>query len=142
MTGRGVLRVVLASVAVSDVLTGLTALLTPRGFYDDFPFGAGWVGLLPPYNEHLATDVGAFYLAFGLLLGYAAYTLARELVLPVCTAWTIFSLAHLAFHLTHLDGMSGADAVAQSIGLVAVLAPVVAAMAVLRRERVESWVQQ
>ena len=57
MTGRGVLRVVLASVAVSDVLTGLTALLTPRGFYDDFPFGAGWVGLLPPYNEHLAQIV-------------------------------------------------------------------------------------
>lgn len=137
MTGRGVLRIVLASVAVSDVLTGLTALLAPRAFFDDFPFGAGWVALLPPYNEHLTTDVGAFYLAFGLLLGYAAYTLKRELVLPVCAAWTVFSLAHLAFHMTHLDGMSGADAVAQGVGLMAVLAPAVVAVVALRRDRVE-----
>ncbi len=135
MTGRGVLRVTLATVAVANAVTGLTALLTPRAFYEDFPFGAGWVATLPPFNEHLTTDVGASYLAFGLLLGWAAYTLARALVLPLCAAWSVFSLAHLAFHVTHLDGMSSADAAAQTVGLVAVLAPVVVAGMVLRPGR-------
>ena len=43
MTGPTLLRATLAIVAVSDVVTGLTALLTPRAFYDDFRSGwAGW----------------------------------------------------------------------------------------------------
>ena len=135
MTGRGVLRVTLAAVAAANAVTGLTALLTPRSFYDDFPFGAGWVALLPPYNEHLTTDVGAFFVAFALLLGWAAYTLERALVLPLCAAWSVFCLAHLAFHATHLDGMSGTDAVLELAGLVAVLAPVLVAVVVLRAVR-------
>ncbi len=132
MTGRGVLRVALASVAVSNVMTGLTAVLTPRAFFDDFPFGAGWVGLLPPFNEHLTADVGAFFLAFGLLLGWASYTLERALVLPLCAAWSVFSLAHLAFHVTHMDGFAFADGIVQTIGLAAVLTPGIVALAVLR----------
>ena len=135
MTGRGVLRVTLAAVAAANAVTGLTALLTSRSFYDDFPFGAGWVALLPPYNEHLTTDVGAFFVAFALLLGWAAYTLERALVLPLCAAWSVFCLAHLAFHATHLDGMSGTDAVLELAGLVAVLAPVLVAVVVLRAVR-------
>jgi hypothetical protein len=130
MSGRTLLRATLATVAVANVTTGLTALLTPRGFYDDFPFGLGWVAELPPFNEHLTTDVGAFYLAFGLLLGWSAYTLERALVLPLCAAWSVFCLAHLGFHAAHLDGLAAADATAQTIGLVAVLAPAVLAVAV------------
>ena len=47
MTGHRLLRVTLATVAAANVVTGLTALLAPRAFYDDFPFGAGWIALLP-----------------------------------------------------------------------------------------------
>jgi hypothetical protein len=133
VTGRTLLRATLAIVGVSNVTTGLTALLTPRGFYDDFPFGLGWVAVLPPFNEHLTTDVGAFYLAFGLLLGWAAYTLERALVLPLSAAWSVFCLAHLGFHAMHLDSLAAADAAAQTVGLVAVLAPAAIAVAVLRR---------
>lgn len=133
MTGRALLRVALATIAAANVVTGLTALLTPRAFYDDFPFGAGWVAALPPFNEHLTADVGAFYLAFGLLLGWAAYTLERALVLPLCAAWSVFAVAHLAFHAAHLEGLGTADAVVQTAGLVAVLTPALAAVAVLRR---------
>lgn len=132
MTGHRLLRVTLATVAAANVVTGLTALLAPRAFYDDFPFGAGWIALLPPFNEHLTADVGAFYLAFALLLGWAAYTLQQELVLPVCTAWSIFALAHLTFHLTHLHGLTNAEAITQAAGLMAVLAPGAVALAVLR----------
>lgn len=132
MRGDRLLRVTLAAVAAANAMTGLTALLAPRAFYDDFPFGAGWVALLPPFNEHLTTDVGAFYLAFGLVLGWAAYTLERALVLPVSGAWSLFGLAHLAFHLAHLDGLTNVEATAQVAGFVAVLAPGVVALAVLR----------
>jgi len=130
VSARLLLRVTLAAVAAANAVTGLNALLAPRAFFDDFPLGAGWVAQLPPFNDHLTTDVGAFFLAFGLLLGWAAYTLERALVLPVCAAWSVFSLAHLAFHLTHMDGFGAADAAAQTAGLVAVLAPGVVALAV------------
>jgi hypothetical protein len=133
MTARTLLRATLATVAASDLVTGLTALLTPRAFYEGFPFGLGWVADLPPFNEHLTTDVGAFYLAFGLLLGWAAFTLERALVLPLCAAWSLFCLAHLGFHAAHADALGAADAVAQTIGLVVVLAPAAVAVAVLRR---------
>ena len=138
MSGRGLLRATLAAVAVANAVTGLTALLAPRAFYQDFPFGRGWLAQLPPFNEHLATDVGASYLAFAVLLGWAAYTLERALVLPLCAAWTVFCSAHLAFHVAHLDGMSGIDRAVQTAGLVAVLAPGVVALAVRRRSPASS----
>jgi hypothetical protein len=133
VTGRALLRGTLAAVAVTNAVTGLTALLAPRAFYADFPFGRGWVALLPPFNAHLTADVGAFFLAFALLLGWAAYTLERALVLPLCAAWTLFGSVHLAFHVAHLDGMSGVDRVAQTAGLVAVLVPGFVALTALRR---------
>jgi hypothetical protein len=56
--------------------------LVPRTFYDDFPFGRAWVEMLPPYNEHLVSDVGGFYLGFALLFAWAAVSLHRALVVP------------------------------------------------------------
>jgi len=135
MTGRGALRVTLATVAVADALTGLNALLVPREFFEHFPLGTGWVAQLPPFNEHLTTDVGGFYLAFGALIGWAACSLERALVLPVVAAWALFCLAHLAFHVTHLAGMSPTAAIVQTAGLVAVLAPAAVALALQRANR-------
>jgi hypothetical protein len=78
--------------------------------------------LLPPYNEHLTRDVGAFYLAFALLFAWAAVTLQRPLITPLAVAWSVFSALHTAFHITHLDGFGTGDAIAQTAGLLAVLA--------------------
>mgnify|MGYP006203677057 CR=1 FL=1 len=58
----GVLRIALILLFASALLVGLTATVFPRTFYEDFPFVAHWVVLLPPYNEHLVTDVGGLYL--------------------------------------------------------------------------------
>jgi hypothetical protein len=58
------LRVTLACLAFSAAVPGLYATFSASGFYGDFPFGRGWVQMLPPYNEHLIHDVGDFYLAF------------------------------------------------------------------------------
>jgi hypothetical protein len=75
-------RLALGFLFFASATIGLTAALAPRTFYDDFPFLAHWVELLPPYNEHLVTDVGGLYLAFALLFAWAARKPDRALVLP------------------------------------------------------------
>ncbi len=116
------LRVSLWTLAVATALTGLPAALTPRAFYDSFPLGLSWVDELPPYNQHLVTDVGGFYLAFAALFAWAAVTLQRALILPLVTAWSLAATLHFVFHVTHLNGFDVADAVGQTAALGAELA--------------------
>jgi len=131
---KALARIALAGVAVSALLPGLQATLAPQGFYDSFPLGRGWVELLPPYNEHLVRDVGGFYLAFGLLFAWAAVTLARSLIVPLCVTWSVAALLHGVFHALHLDGMSAGDAIAEIGGLAAVLVLPFLAIWVVRRD--------
>ena len=116
------MRALLAALAVSAVYPGAWAVVAPRSFFDEFP-GAGrhWTAELPAYSEHLVTDVGAFYLGFALLLAWAAMRPSRELVVPVCSAFALFSALHLAWHAAHLDGLATFDAVLQTASLAAVL---------------------
>ena len=105
------MRALLAALSLSAAYPGAWATVAPRSFFDTFP-GAGhhWTAALPAYNAHLIADVGAFYLAFAL-----------------------FSALHLAFHVTHLDGFSTTDAVAQTASLAAVLVASLGAVALARR---------
>lgn len=129
-----VARAALAVLALSAASIGLPAAFAPESFYDDYPFFASWVDLLPPYNQHLVTDVGGLYLGFAVVLGWAAWTLSRELVRAACAGWTLMALLHFVFHATHLDRFSTADAVAELVGLAAVLAlPAVALWAIRPR---------
>jgi hypothetical protein len=113
---------------------GLVAAFAPRTFYDDFPYVGHWVDRLPPYNEHLVTDVGALYLGLALVLAWAAVTLARQLVEAVCWGWVLFSVLHLVFHARHLDGFGTGDAVQELVSLAVVVAsPLVALWAVRPR---------
>ena len=82
-------RAALGFLFVSALVIGLTAAVLPRTFYDDFPFLRHWVELLPPYNEHLVTDVGGLYLGFAVLFAWAAWTLQPTLVRAVCSAWLL-----------------------------------------------------
>jgi hypothetical protein len=131
-------RVSLWCLAASSAATGLPAALAPRSFYDDFPFGSGWVSLLPPYNQHLIADVGGFYLAFALLFAWAAVTLQRPLVLPLCAAWSLAALLHFGYHVAHLDGFGTGDAIAQTVGLALLLALPVSAVAGVPRHPARS----
>jgi hypothetical protein len=120
-------RLALGFVFLAAVTIGLTAALAPRTFYDDFPFLAHWVELLPPYNEHLVTDVGGLYLGFSVLFAWAAWSLERALVLPLCVAWLLAATIHLIFHAGHLEGFSSGDAIAEIASLALLLvAPAVA----------------
>jgi hypothetical protein len=116
-------RAALGFLFVSALVIGLTAAAFPRTFYDDFPFVAHWVELLPPYNEHLVTDVGGLYLGFALLFAWAARTLERTLVRAVCVAWLLSGGIHLLYHAGHLAGFSTADAIAELFTLALLLVP-------------------
>jgi hypothetical protein len=115
-------RAALWLTAVSAAGAGVVAAFAPRTFYDDFPFAGHWVDRLPPYNEHLVTDVGAFYLGFALVLAWAAATLQRQLVLAACWGWILFSVLHLVFHARHLERFGTGDAVQQLVSLGVVIA--------------------
>jgi hypothetical protein len=130
MRSPRVARAALALLALSTAGVGVVATFVPRAFYDHFPFTAHWVDRLPPYNEHLVTDVGGLYLGFTVLFAWAAWTLQRQLVYAACAGWAVFSLSHLVFHARHLGAFGTANAVAELTSLAAVLAlPAVAAWA-------------
>jgi hypothetical protein len=126
-------RVALSLLFLAALTIGLTATAFPRTFYGDFPFLTHWVDLLPPYNEHLVTDVGGLYLGFAVLFAWAAWTLERTLVRAVCAAWLLTAGLHLLFHASHLEGFSAADAVAEIVGLALLLAPPLVALQVSSR---------
>jgi hypothetical protein len=129
-------RLLLAALAVSAAVPGLWATVARRSFFDDFPGpGAGsWVAELPPFNAHLTSDVGAFYLAFALLFAWAAARPHPALVVPLAVAWSLFSLLHLLFHVTHLDGFGAGDGIGQTATLALVLAAGVALVRLGRDE--------
>jgi hypothetical protein len=122
MRSPRVARIALWLTAASAAGVGVVAAFAPRTFYDEFPFVGHWVDRLPPYNEHLVTDVGAFYLGFALVLAWAAATLQRTLVLAACSGWILFSVLHFVFHARHLEGFGTGDAVQQLVSLGAVIA--------------------
>ena len=116
-------RIALGLLCLSAFTIGLTATVAPRTFYDDFPFLSHWVDLLPPYNEHLVTDVGGLYLGFALIFAWAARTLDRTLVLAACVAWLLTATIHLVFHATHVNGFDSGDAIAEIASLTLLLVP-------------------
>ena len=119
MRNPRIARFALGLLFASSLLIGLTATVLPQTFYEDFPFLASWVSLLPPYNEHLVTDVGGLYLGFAVLFAWAARTLERTLTRAVCAGWLLTASLHMIFHAGHLEGFSTADAVGElaSLGL-------------------------
>jgi len=128
-SGRlGVARAILVLICAYCLTIGVLAAFAPRTFYDDFPFFAHWVELLPPYNGHLISDVGGLYLGFALLFGWAAWALERTLVRAACTAFLLSAVIHLIFHVGHLEGFGTVDGIAEIAALAALLPPPVIAI--------------
>jgi hypothetical protein len=111
---RGITRLLLWILGVSGLAVGVQALFAPQYFYDEFPFGRGWVAMDPPFNEHLVRDVGAFNLALAVIT-FVAIAMRSPLAARLAAlAWLVFSVPHGIFHATHLHHMPAGD----SIGLV------------------------
>jgi hypothetical protein len=116
-------RAMLGLLCVYCLVLGVLAAFAPRTFYDDFPFFSHWVELLPPYNEHLVSDVGGLYLGFAAVFGWAAWSLERSLVWAVCAGFLLSAGLHLIFHAGHLEGFGTVDGVAEIAALASLLLP-------------------
>jgi hypothetical protein len=104
-------RVILLALAAIGAYVGVWASFMPRSWYGSFPgSGRHWLPVPGPYNEHLARDVGALYLALAVL-SLSAARWAGDGRLTTVTGLTrvVFSVPHLAFHLRHLDMYGAAD---------------------------------
>jgi hypothetical protein len=128
----GLFRAGLFSLAALQIVNGLYALLAPRSFYDDFPFGRGWVEALPEYSEHLVRDVGGLFLATGILLAAAGWYLERRLVAVALVSFLAFSLPHTIFHLLNLEPYETVDVLANVLGLVATVVIPIGLLVILR----------
>lgn len=126
------IRVCLGVLALSALSIGLPATFAPETFYTDYPFFTALISLLPPYNEHLITDIGGLYLGFGIIFGWATVTPSRQLVIPLCSAWIVAQTLHFAFHIEHLTGFTTTEAVLQQVGLGVYIMLAIVPLALLR----------
>jgi hypothetical protein len=115
---RGPIRFALLFMAVSIGWLAVWILIAPKGFYDTFP-GAGthWVSALPPYNQHLERDFGAFALGLTVLSVLAAVWMERRLVQAAAITLLVAGLPHLGYHLTTTGHYSTGDNIASITGL-------------------------
>ena len=120
-------RAGLGWLAATGFLLGCWAIVSPHGFYSDFPaFGSHWVSFDGPYNEHLVRDFGALNLALGVFTVLAAWWCSRPLVIAAALAWIVYSIPHVIYHGGNLDGLGTGDQVGLMVSLAAL--PVVAAV--------------
>jgi AhpD family alkylhydroperoxidase len=130
---RTEIRALLLLLAIPQGVVGVWALFWPHSFYGDFPTGTkGWVHVLGPFDAHLVTDVGGLFIAVSAMMVLAAASMKRSAVFVSAVTWTIFSTAHLVWHLGHLGPYSTTDAVANSVTLGASVLGSLAILGLLR----------
>ncbi|MCX4097427.1 hypothetical protein [Nocardia sp. alder85J] len=129
-----VTRVAMVLLAVIGVVTGVWALAAPAAWFRSFPFGLNWVPMDGPYNQHLAVDAGAFFLALGVLAALAAAAADSLLCRVTGVGWLVFGIPHLLYHAAHRPAdMSGAGFALMLIA--AALMVLIAAAAVVAAPR-------
>lgn len=104
-------RALLLVLAVVAAFVGGWASFATASWYRSFPgLGLHWLPVLGPYNEHLAKDVGAMYLALAVLSLTAARRAAdTRLAQAAGLTWLVFSVPHFAYHMRHLDMYGARD---------------------------------
>jgi hypothetical protein len=120
--------------AAVDLATGTFAAVAPHAFYRDVV----GVDLLGPYNHHLLTDVGEFYLGYGLLFAWAKRTSSLDLIRGISAVATVTAVLHFAYHADHLGPFSTEKAVLETGALtVAIILPLLALLVSVRFGRPE-----
>ena len=104
-------------VAFGQLGATLQALVAPKSFYEDFPFGRGWVQAYPSYNDHLIYDYGAYTLGAIVAVVIAAIWLDRRVVQVVTASWLVSATIHFVNHVLTVDRYGTGDAIANLAGL-------------------------
>jgi hypothetical protein len=102
-----------------QLLIGLWAVLAPKNWFETFPgFDPRLVAAEPPYNEHLATDVGAGFLATGVVLIVAAAWANRAAIQLALLAFVAFTVPHVLYHATNpADALTGVENAVNTLSL-------------------------
>lgn len=87
------------ALALPQTVIGVWAVVSPRGWYDNFPgLGPALAAAEPPFNAHLITDAGAGFLATGgLLLGVSLFGDPAAMRIAAI-GYLLFCGPHLAWH--------------------------------------------
>ena len=90
---------------VSLLPLAIWPLVSPQGFYDNFPGGPyHWIDINGPYNEHFLRDFGALNAALGRRRScFALWKPAAGVVQAAGCAIAVYALPHAIYHLAHLD---------------------------------------
>lgn len=112
--------IVLGLIAAFNVPTGLWAVLSPEGWYDNFPgYAPQLISAYPPYNQHLAVDAGAGLLSIGVLAAAAAFLGRRDAHLAAGAGLFAFTGPHALFHvLNPSDLLTSSENASSTIPLV------------------------
>jgi hypothetical protein len=93
---------VAVTLAVPQLVIGVWAVIAPKNWFESFPgFDPRVVAAEPPFNEHLATDVGAGFVATGVVLLAAAVWANRAAMATALVAFVAFTLPHVVYHATN-----------------------------------------
>jgi hypothetical protein len=103
-----IIRIGLALLALNELVVGAWNQFAPESFYENFPT----VDLTPPFSEHYARDFGGATLGIAVVLIIAVVRPTPVVAGLAALAYTVFALPHFVFHLEHLDGATGAQALA------------------------------
>lgn len=106
-------QVTLCLFIAAGLYVGVWAYFAPQHWYETFPgFGRSWLPQLGPYNQHLAKDAGAMYLALAVLSAIALRQVHSDLMVRTTGAtWLTFNVLHLVYHLQHLHVYGTSDQV-------------------------------
>lgn len=89
----------LIALAVPQLVVGIWALVAPQHWFDTFPgIAPHLVAAEPPFNRHLATDVGAGFFATGVALGVAAAWGHRAAIQMALLTYVAFAVPHMLYH--------------------------------------------
>jgi heme/copper-type cytochrome/quinol oxidase subunit 4 len=114
----------LGLLALTALYTGIWAYFSPEGWHASFPgFGLSWLPQLGPYNEHLAKDAGAMFLAMATLtIITLRYVRNNRAVQTTGAVWLVFNVLHLIYHMRHLHMYETSDQVLNVVSLSSLVA--------------------
>ncbi|WP_233273493.1 hypothetical protein [Streptomyces broussonetiae] len=106
-------QAVLGLFIVAGLYVGVWAYFAPQHWYETFPgFGRNWLPQLGPYNQHLAKDAGATYMALAVLSAITLrYVRSDPMVRTTGAVWLTFNVLHLVYHMQHLHMYGTTDQV-------------------------------